>query len=85
MTRLNTDDDRAAYAKSLEHLAIAKRLKDLRPARANKHATVSQKHMAIGRIYQWEEMVKGLADFFAEQNENFDREKWVDAIMTGES
>lgn len=59
---------------------LAGRLKAMRPSGENKHATAKSKHLAEGRLDQWRKMVKGMADFCANQNERFNRTRFLEAV-----
>ncbi len=59
--------------------ALAQKLKNLKPSGENQFASPKAKHMALGKMEQWEEMVKGVADFCASQNDRFNREQFLAA------
>ncbi len=62
-----------------DFVALAARLKAMRPAGENTHASQKAKNVAAGRLDQWREMVKGMADFCQSQSERFDRERFLTA------
>lgn len=59
---------------------LAARLRAMRPGDENKFASAKAKHIAAGKLEQWQEMVRGMADFCQAQNPRFSRGRFLSAV-----
>ncbi len=60
-----------------QFMDLAANLYRLKPSGENKYATQTAKSIAKGRMDQWLEMARGMADFCSEQNRRFDRKRFL--------
>lgn len=67
-----------------QFVELAAELRATRPSGENKFATTKARHVALGRMQQWEEMVKTVADFCRGQNGSFDRGRFLAACGLAE-